>query len=73
MKFSHEEIEALAALPDDQLWAKVQSIAKTYGLTLPEKTPSHAELEKLRQIALGGKISMPEAMYLINKYKKGAK
>ncbi len=73
MKFSHEEIEALAALPDDQLWAKVQSIAKTYGLTLPDKTPSHTELEKLRQIALGGKISMPEAMYLINKYKKGAK
>ena len=73
MNFSREELEALAALPDDALWAEVQKIAKTYGLTLPSKTPSHAELEKLRKIATGGKISMPEAMYLINKYKKGAK
>lgn len=73
MNFSREELEALAALPDEELWAKVQTIAKTYGITLPSKTPSHAELEKLRQIAIGGRISMPEAMYLINKYKRGQK
>jgi hypothetical protein len=73
MNFSREEIEALAALPDDKLWEKVQEIAKSYGITLPSKTPSHAELEKLRKIATGGKISMPEAMYLINKYKRGQK
>lgn len=71
MKFTREEIERLAALPDDQLWCQVQTIAKGYGLNLPERQPSHAELEKLRGIACGGKISMPEAMMLINKYKKG--
>ena len=71
MKFTKEEIDRLAALPDDELWCQVQAIAKGYGLKLPQTPPSHAELEKLRSIATGGKISMPEAMMLINKYKKG--
>ncbi len=71
MKFSREELEALAALPDDKLWAEIQKIAKSYGFALPEKTPTHEELEKLRKIALGSKISTPEAMMLINKYRKG--
>lgn len=71
MKFTKEEIEKLAALPDDELWCQVQTIAKGYGLNLPNTQPSHTELEKLRSIATGGKISMPEAMMLINKYKKG--
>ncbi len=71
MKFTREELSALAALPDDKLWAEVEKIATGYGINLPNRTPSHEELEKLRQIANGGKISMPEAMRLINKYKKG--
>lgn len=71
MKFSREELEALAALPDDKLWCEIQKIAKSYGFSLPEKSPTHEELEKLRKIALGSKISTPEAMMLINKYRKG--
>ncbi len=73
MNFSREELLALAALPDEELWCKVKEIAAAFGISLPRETPSHAELEKLRQIATGGKISMPEAMYLINKYKRGQK
>jgi hypothetical protein len=71
MKFTKEEIDRLAALPDDELWCQVQNIARGYGLNLPNTQPSHAELEKLRGIATGGKISMSEAMMLINKYKRG--
>ena len=71
MKFNREELEALSALPDDKLWAEVRKIGVGYGLKLPDRQPSHEELEKLRQIATAGKISMPEAMRLINKYKKG--
>lgn len=71
MKFTNDELLALAALPDDKLWAEIEKIASSYGIKLPDKTPSHEELEKLRQIATCGKISMPEAMRLVNKYKKG--
>ena len=71
MKFTREELSALAALPDERLWGEIQKIASGYGINIPQKTPSHEELEKLRQIATAGKISMPEAMRLINKYKKG--
>jgi hypothetical protein len=71
MRFDKSRLEALAALPDDELWCQVQNIAKGYGLNLPSTQPSHAELERLRGIATGGKISMSEAMMLINKYKRG--
>lgn len=72
MKFSKEELEALARLPDDKLWEEVKRIAAGYGINLPQKVPSHEELEKLRSIATANKIPMGEAMMLINKYKRGA-
>ena len=71
MKFSKEELLALAALPDDRLWEEVKRIAVSYGINLPQKAPSHEELEKLRSIATANKIPMGEAMTLINKYKRG--
>ena len=31
MRFDREKLEALAALPDDKLWAEVVRIAESYG------------------------------------------
>ncbi len=70
IKFTKEELEALAALPDDKLWCEIQKIAKNYGLTLPQNQPPHNDLEKLRGFARGEKISTPEMMRLVNKYRK---
>ena len=71
MKFNREQLDALIALPDDKLWEEVVKIAKNYGLTLPDKTPEHAEIEKMRELARSPKINTIEALRMVNKYKKG--
>ena len=72
IKIDKEKLSALAALPDDELWAQIQAIAKKYGFKLPEKAPSHSEMEKIRSLATdGAKPNMNEALKLINEYRKG--
>ena len=70
MKFNKEQLDALIALPDDMLWGEIVKMAKGYGFTMPEKTPSHAELEKLRDTVRGTKINTAEALRLLNNYRK---
>ncbi len=70
MKFSKEEMEKLAALPDDKLWCEIQKIASGYGLKLPPRMPPHDDLEKLRAFARGDKIPTAEMMRLVSKYRK---
>ena len=72
MRFDKSQIEAIAALPDDELWATVVRLAKGYGFNLPEKTPSHEELQKLRGAVNSPKINVSDAMRLLNQYKKGS-
>ena len=69
MRFDRSKLEEMAALPDDKLWAQIVQIAGGYGFKLPDKTPSHQEMQKLREMALGSKISMTDAMKLLNQYK----
>jgi hypothetical protein len=70
MKFDKDKLNELVALPDDALWARIVEIARTHGLTLPPRTPEHAELEKLRSIARdGSKLNLGLAMKMLNKYK----
>lgn len=71
MRIDKSQLEAIAALPDDKLWATVVSMAKSYGFTLPEKTPPHEELEKLRGAVNSEKINVSEALRLLNNYRKG--
>ncbi len=70
MKFSKDELERLAALPDEALWCEIQKIARGYGLSLPERMPPHQDLEKLRSFARGEKIPTAEMMRLVSKYRK---
>ena len=69
MRLDRSKLEEMAALPDDQLWAQIVKIAGGYGFKLPEKTPTHEEMQKLREMALGSKINMTDAMKLLNQYK----
>ena len=72
MRIDKEKLEGFAALPDEELWRQVKSIAASHGLALTDKAPSHAELEKLRGILLSGKgLSLGTAMKIVNEYKKG--
>ena len=70
MKFNKEQLDTLIALPDDALWAEIVRMAKNYGFALPEKTPSHADLEKLRSTVNGANINVSEALKLLNGYRK---
>jgi hypothetical protein len=70
MRFDREKLEALAALPDEKLWAEVVRIADMYGYSLPKETPSHTDLEKMRGAVRSDKINVSEALKLVNQYKK---
>lgn len=69
MKFNKEQLDALIALPDDKLWAEIVSKAKGYGFALPEKTPPHSELEKLRKTVNGSNIKVTDAIRLLKEYR----
>ena len=70
MTFNKEKLEALAALPDDQLWAEVTKIADGFGYALPKTPPPHSELEKMRNAVKGDKINLTEAMRVVNRLKR---
>ena len=74
MKIDKEKLKALAELPDDELWAKIKTIAASHGFKLPENTPPHTELQKVRD-AVGGKdkINLSGALKIINNYRRGEK
>ena len=71
MRIDKAQLEAIAAMPDDKLWATVVAMARGYGFSLPEKTPSHEELEKLRTAVNADKINVSDAMRVLNNYRKG--
>lgn len=71
MRLDKESLEKMAALPDDQLWATVRKTAEAHGIALPNRTPKHEELDKLRAILKDTeKLSPIKAMKLINDYKR---
>ena len=71
MRFDKSKLEALAALPDDRLWAEVVRIADSFGYSLPKQTPPHGELEKMRDAVRSEKINVSEALRMVNRYKRG--
>lgn len=61
----------LAKMNDRELWEQIRIIAKEYGINLPDKTPSHEELEKVRGLINGGgKINLSDAYKIMNQYRK---
>lgn len=71
MRLDREKLINMVSLPDDALWKMVVEIGKSHGFTLPDKTPPHDELEKLRSIAKdGAKMNVANALKILNKYKR---
>ncbi len=73
MKINKEKLAELVALGDRELWCEVRKIAASYGFTLPEKTPSHSDMERLRSaVSDGAKLNMREALKIINDCRRSA-
>ena len=71
MRIDKDKLQALVAMPDDELWRQIVEIGKSHGFTLPTKTPPHAEMEKMRGAVNGGaKLNIGEAVKIINDYRK---
>ena len=70
MRINKEDLARLSALPDDQLWAEVQKVGKAHGFNLPQKQPSHQDMERLRGIVNGSRINMSEAIRILNEYRR---
>ena len=73
MRVNKEQLERLAAMPDEQLWREIVSIAERYGIKMPTATPPHNELERLRATVSGAKLNVGEAMRILQGYKGGGK
>jgi hypothetical protein len=70
MKLNQDLVNRLCGLDDEALWAEIRSIATNYGLKLPDKTPTAAELAKVRGALNLGEIRTADAMRLVNEYKR---
>ena len=70
MRLDKDKLNELVGLSDDELWKKVVEIGRGHGFSLPEKTPAHEELEKLRGIVRDGtKMNIATAMKLLTRYR----
>ena len=71
MKINTEKLSKLADLGDEELWQSMLSIAGSHGQRINAPMPPHEDMERIRRIMRGEeKISLGEAMKLINSYKK---
>ena len=71
MKLDRETIEKLASSDDATLWRTVRGIAGEKGFRLPEATPPHETMDRLRGTLSGnGTLSLGEAVRVIAEYKK---
>ena len=70
MKIDKEKLNSLVELSDDELWRNVVELGRSHGLSLPNKTPPHDELDKLRAIVKdGSRLNMTTAVKLLSKYR----
>ncbi len=69
MRIDRSRLQALAALPDDELWAEATKMAAQYGIALPSEAPPHDQLQQLRELAMGSRLNLSDAVRLINQYK----
>ncbi len=71
MRINSEKLSELAALPDDRLWAEIVRMGKNFGYSIPERTPPHSDMERIRSAITGSKINLGDAMQLLRMYGKG--
>lgn len=72
MKINNEKLKGLASLDDEALWQQMLTIAGGKGHKINSPMPPHEEMERIRRIMRGEeKISLGEAMKILNTYKNG--
>jgi hypothetical protein len=71
MKLNKSITDRLISLPDQELWEEIRRMAASYGLSLPERSPTAEELAKVRGALTIGEINMGDAMRIVNEYKRG--
>ncbi len=70
MRIDKEKLSKIAELPDRELWQFIVSTGREHGFSLPDKTPSHEELNKLRAVVSGdGGIKLSDAVKILSKYR----
>ena len=71
MKIDRDKLKAMCEMSDAELWREIRRVAGSHGFTLPEKTPEHSEMEKMRGAMSGGaKLKLGEAVRILNDYKR---
>ena len=71
MRYDKEKIKQLSAMSDEALWKEIRGMLSSYGIRLPERMPSHEDMQQLRgAFTLGEGISPMEAARLIGEYKR---
>ncbi len=76
MKLNQEELKRLSTLSDKELEREIRRMAAAKGLSLPQASPDHEDLEKLRALLSNeGGVGLMDAMRYYNAYRKkyGAK
>lgn len=71
MKLDEQKIKELSALPDDALWNAIRGMLAQHGMRLPEKQPTHEDMERLRAAFTGAQgINPLQGMRLMREYKE---
>ena len=74
MKVNKEQMRRLAEKSDAELWAEIQSMAKSKGYNLNTSIPKHEDIEKIRRALLGiEKINLSDAVKIMQSYKNNTK
>lgn len=72
MKIDKKKLDAMLSLSDAELWGEIRAVAKAKGINMPEKTPSEAEIKKVRAaLSEAEKLNLASAMRLVNDLKRG--
>ena len=72
MQFDANMMRTLLKKDDTALWGIIRGMAESYGIPLPNGTPSAAEMARLRAI-LGtkGESDLEGAIEILRRYKEG--
>jgi hypothetical protein len=65
MKINSEKLRELAALSDSELWGEIRKMAQYFGQTIPERTPPHTEMERIRSALTGAQLNLSDAMQIL--------
>lgn len=74
MKIDKTKLDNMLKLSDEELWREIRSVAKSKGISMPERMPDKAEISKVRSaLSEAERLNLASAMRLVNELKRGDK